>query len=164
MDLFDDSTSSTFHIYPITMQPKSIIDRACARDNPILRTTRDLAAHDRIHLCATIQKDRDLEKQPVQQIPQKIIRVKQCVYRAPTSNLSSKIGYTGASCHILVQDFCIFCTQVLSKSLTTIDQYRISFNRNIMVVAHIARKNSDNTVEIFIGNIVRLLKYFETCH
>ena len=45
--------------------------------------------------------------------------------------------------HILFQDFCIFCIQylgrlwygkVLSEPLATIEQYRISFNRNTMVV------------------------------
>ena len=45
--------------------------------------------------------------------------------------------------HILFQDFCIFCIQylgrqryakILSETLTSIKQYRISFNRNIMVV------------------------------
>ena len=29
---------------------------------------------------------------------------------------------------------------------------------------HMAPKYLDNIVEIFLGNIVRLLKYFETCH
>ena len=33
-----------------------------------------------------------------------------------------------------------------------------------LITAHIAPKNLGNIVEIFRGNIVRLLKYFETYH
>ena len=31
-------------------------------------------------------------------------------------------------------------------------------------ITHVASKYLDNIVEISRGNIVRLLKYFETCH
>ena len=34
----------------------------------------------------------------------------------------------------------------------------------LILVSHIAPKYLHNIVEIFLGNIVRLLKYFETCH
>ena len=52
------------------------------------------------------------------------------------------IGSTGAS-HIFFQDFCMFCIQYLERlryakvfiePLATIEQYRISFDRNTVVV------------------------------
>ena len=33
-----------------------------------------------------------------------------------------------------------------------------------LFVSHIAAEYLDNIVEIFLGNVVRLLKYFETYH
>ena len=57
--------------------------------------------------------------------------------------------------------YCSFISaQCPSEPLITICKENIGE----IISAHIAPKYLDNIVEIFLGNIVRLLKYFETYH